>query len=93
MLSINLHYFLSSGSAASSLKDAEVCGTSLNAETDLQLIMHSEKFQYSLLVMERSIMGNTFQPKLAAYRQLPVLEGKVSSPAKCTSDDVMKSIC
>lgn len=46
---------------------------------NLQMIMLSEKFQHLLLVMERSILGNTFQPKLAAYRQLPILEGKVNS--------------
>uniref|UniRef100_A0A3B4X4W7 Dynein axonemal intermediate chain 4 n=1 Tax=Seriola lalandi dorsalis TaxID=1841481 RepID=A0A3B4X4W7_SERLL len=61
----------STASAASSLKEMEVLG-SLNAESDLQLIMLSVRFQQSLLVMERSILGNTFQPQLAAYRQLPV---------------------
>lgn len=50
-----------------------------NAESDLQLIILSEKFQHLSLVMERSILENTFQPKLAAYRQLPVLAGKLSS--------------
>ncbi|KAM7401377.1 hypothetical protein PAMA_005526 [Pampus argenteus] len=75
----------STGSAASSLKDVEAFGNSLNAETDLQLIMHSEKLQNSLLVMERSILGNTFQPKLAAYRQLPVLEDP-DSPVKPGSE-------
>ncbi|XP_071346282.1 dynein axonemal intermediate chain 4-like isoform X2 [Trachinotus anak] len=64
----------STASAASSLKEVEVFGSSLNAESDLQLIMLSGKFQQCLLVMERSILGNTFQPKLAAYRQLPVLK-------------------
>lgn len=71
--------YFSSASAASSLKEVEAFGNSLNAESDLQPIVLSEKFQHSLLVMERSILGNTFQPKLAAYRQLPVLEGKLSS--------------
>ncbi|XP_056247945.1 dynein axonemal intermediate chain 4 isoform X1 [Seriola aureovittata] len=63
----------STASAASSLKEMEVLG-SLNAESDLQLIMLSVRFQQTLLVMERSILGNTFQPQLAAYRQLPVRE-------------------
>ncbi|XP_062285113.1 dynein axonemal intermediate chain 4 [Scomber scombrus] len=79
--SVSVGSTASTGSAASSLKDVEVSGTSLNAETDLQLIMHSEKCLHSLLVMERSIVGNTFQPKLAAYRQLPVLEDP-DSPVK-----------
>lgn len=55
----------------------EMCRDSFNTEADPQLIMLSESFQHSLLVMERSIVANIFQPKLAAYRQLPVLEGKL----------------
>ncbi|KAM8728795.1 dynein axonemal intermediate chain 4 [Acanthopagrus schlegelii] len=60
----------STASTASSLRDVEALG---NAESDLQLIILSEKFQHLSLVMERSILENTFQPKLATYRQLPVL--------------------
>lgn len=74
---IILHF--SSASASSSLKEVDVFGSRLNAESDLQLIMLSEKFQHCLRVMERSIMGNILQSKLAAYRQLPVLEGKLCS--------------
>ncbi|XP_076600849.1 dynein axonemal intermediate chain 4 [Chaetodon auriga] len=72
--SVSLGSTASTASAASSLKEVEVFGNSLNAESDLQLILLSEKFQDSLRVMERSILGNTLQAKLAAYRQLPVLE-------------------
>ncbi|XP_037644614.1 dynein intermediate chain 4, axonemal isoform X2 [Sebastes umbrosus] len=72
--SVSVGSTASTASAASSLKEVEAIGISLNAESDLQLIMLSEKFQHCLLVMERSILGNTFQPKLAAYRQLPVIE-------------------
>uniref|UniRef100_A0A673B9M4 Dynein axonemal intermediate chain 4 n=1 Tax=Sphaeramia orbicularis TaxID=375764 RepID=A0A673B9M4_9TELE len=40
------------------------------------VIMLSERFQQNLLATERSIVGNVFQPKLAAYRQKnsPALE-------------------
>lgn len=38
-------------------------------------VLKSDKFQQDLFFMERVIMGNIFQPKLAAYRQLPVLKG------------------
>ncbi|KAM3876335.1 dynein axonemal intermediate chain 4 [Diretmus argenteus] len=58
----------------SSQKEMETFGTGLDEEPDPQLILLSEKFHHSLLVMERSILGNLFQPKLAAYRQLPTLE-------------------
>ncbi|XP_070763038.1 dynein axonemal intermediate chain 4-like [Enoplosus armatus] len=62
------------GSTVSSLLEMEMCGDSLNAEPDPQMIMLSESFQDSLLVMERSIVADVFQPKLAAYRQLPIRE-------------------
>ncbi|XP_053326023.1 dynein axonemal intermediate chain 4 [Spea bombifrons] len=35
-------------------------------------ILKSEKFQQDLFFMERIVVENIFQPKLAAYRQLPV---------------------
>lgn len=66
----------SSASASSSLKEVDVFGSRVNAESDLQQIISSESFQQSLLVMERSILGNIFHSKIAAYRQLPILEGK-----------------
>ncbi len=67
--------FHSSGRSIGSVSNLEMCGISLNTETDLQLIMLSESFQHSLLVMERSIVGNIFQTKLAAYKRLPILQG------------------
>ncbi|CAJ0914802.1 unnamed protein product [Ranitomeya imitator] len=36
-------------------------------------ILQSEKFQQDLFIMERVVVENIFQGKLAAYRQLPVL--------------------
>lgn len=38
-------------------------------------ILKSEKLQQDLFFMERVLMENVFQQKLAAYRQLPVLKG------------------
>uniref|UniRef100_A0A2K6CMW9 Dynein axonemal intermediate chain 4 n=1 Tax=Macaca nemestrina TaxID=9545 RepID=A0A2K6CMW9_MACNE len=37
-------------------------------------ILKSDKFHQDLFFMERVLMENIFQPKLAAYRQLPVLK-------------------
>ncbi|KAG7524804.1 hypothetical protein JOB18_017068 [Solea senegalensis] len=82
--SVSVGSTVSTASAASSLKDVDVFA--MTPESDLQLIMQSEKFQYSLLVMERSILGNTFQPELAAYRQLPVLEGADTQLKPGTAD-------
>ncbi|RXM94229.1 WD repeat-containing protein 78 [Acipenser ruthenus] len=42
-------------------------------EIDPERILRSENFQQDLFVMERIILENIFQPKLAAYRQLPIL--------------------
>ncbi|XP_067385458.1 dynein axonemal intermediate chain 4 isoform X2 [Channa argus] len=72
--SVSVGSTASSASASISLKEVEGSVSHFNAESNLQLIIHSEKFQHSLLVMERSILGNMYQSKLAAYRQLPVLE-------------------
>lgn len=72
-----LFLYLSSGSTSSSMLEMEMCGTGLNTEPDPLEIMLSEPFQHSLLIMERSILANVFQPRLAAFRQLPVLTGKV----------------
>ncbi|XP_068579502.1 dynein axonemal intermediate chain 4-like [Cebidichthys violaceus] len=70
---------LSTGSTISSKLEKEMCEDSFNADYDLQLILSSESFQHSLLVMERSIVANVFQTELAAYRQLPALEDPDSS--------------
>ncbi|XP_067086802.1 dynein axonemal intermediate chain 4 [Osmerus mordax] len=43
-------------------------------EPDPELILQSESFQQDLFVMERIVLENIYQPKLAAYRQLPILE-------------------
>ncbi|KAM7397079.1 hypothetical protein PAMP_020076 [Pampus punctatissimus] len=64
---------VSTGSTFSSLLEMETCGTSLNAAEGQQQIMLSEAFQHSLLVMERSIVANVFQPRLAAYRELHII--------------------
>ncbi|XP_065813042.1 dynein axonemal intermediate chain 4 isoform X1 [Labrus bergylta] len=77
------------GSTASSLFEKESCRSSLNAEPDPQVITMSESFQHSLLVLERSVMLNLFQPKLAAYRQLPILEDP-DSTEKPTAEEQRK---
>ncbi|KAM6962991.1 dynein axonemal intermediate chain 4 [Aplochiton taeniatus] len=49
-------------------------------EPDPELILQSEQFLQDLRVMERTILENIFQPKLAAYRQLSSLENQESAP-------------
>ncbi|KAE8609634.1 hypothetical protein XENTR_v10011864 [Xenopus tropicalis] len=43
------------------------------AEPDSEEILKLEKFQQDLFFMERVVVENTFQSRLAAYRQLPVI--------------------
>ncbi|KAG5850652.1 WD repeat-containing protein 78 [Anguilla anguilla] len=64
---------ISTGSSSSSHIEAEDF-IETKDEVDPQLILQSEKFQHSLFVMERILLENILQPKLAAYRQLPILE-------------------
>ncbi|NXE09364.1 WDR78 protein, partial [Lophotis ruficrista] len=55
-------------------------------ECHSEAILTSENFQQDLFFMERILMENIFQPKLAAYRQLPVLIGPdVTSDANGTA--------
>ncbi|XP_049929482.1 dynein axonemal intermediate chain 4-like [Epinephelus moara] len=83
----------SSGAVSSTMSlllEKEMSGSSIDAESDPQLIMMSESFQHSLLVMERSIVANIFQPKLAAYRQLPILKDSDSAVKPRTKDQSRK---
>ncbi|KAL4635028.1 WD repeat-containing protein 78 isoform X1 [Arapaima gigas] len=64
---------LSHTSIASSCTDVEVFVVPVEDETNPEVILQSEKFQQDLLVMEKVVLENIFQPKLAAYRQLPIL--------------------
>ncbi|KAJ7424877.1 WD repeat-containing protein 78 [Willisornis vidua] len=49
-------------------------------ECHSEAVLTSENFKQDLVIMERILMENIFQPKLAAYRQIPVLiEPEVTS--------------
>ncbi|XP_010223835.1 PREDICTED: WD repeat-containing protein 78-like [Tinamus guttatus] len=48
-------------------------------EDHSEAILKSEKFHQDLFFMERILMENVFQPKLAVYRQLPVLTEPVAT--------------
>nr|XP_046156188.1 dynein axonemal intermediate chain 4 isoform X1 [Oncorhynchus gorbuscha] len=67
-------------SASSSRIEMEPFVVPSEDEPDPELILQSEKFQQDLFVMERIILENIYQPKLAAYRQLPTLEDPDSVP-------------
>ncbi|XP_078188307.1 dynein axonemal intermediate chain 4 isoform X2 [Callithrix jacchus] len=65
------------GSESSSLMDIEnvILAKIHEDEEDLSdVILKSDRFHQDLFFMERVLMENIFQPKLAAYRQLPVLK-------------------
>ncbi|XP_055978177.1 dynein axonemal intermediate chain 4 [Sorex fumeus] len=64
-------------SGGSSLMDIEnvILAKIQNEEINhIDAILKSDKFQQNLFFMERVLMENIFQPKLAAYRQLPVFK-------------------
>ncbi|XP_057194414.1 dynein axonemal intermediate chain 4 [Triplophysa rosa] len=65
---------ISTGSDLSSQIELEGSVSLGKEEPDPELILQSDKFKHDLAVMERVVLENIFQPKLAAYRQLPVLE-------------------
>ena len=53
--------------------ETEIFLVRVEDEPDPGLILNSESFRHSLLVMERTVLANVYQPRLAAYRQLPAL--------------------
>ncbi|XP_072275535.1 dynein axonemal intermediate chain 4 isoform X2 [Pyxicephalus adspersus] len=60
-------------STITDLDKLSVSWTNDEIEPDADAILKSEKFQQDLFIMERVVVENIFQPKLAAYRQLPVI--------------------
>uniref|UniRef100_A0A4W4G6K8 Dynein axonemal intermediate chain 4 n=1 Tax=Electrophorus electricus TaxID=8005 RepID=A0A4W4G6K8_ELEEL len=64
---------ISTASTSSSRIDTEAFVVQGENESDPEDVLHSEKFLQDLLVMERAVLENIYQPKLAAYRQLPIL--------------------
>ncbi|XP_010290818.1 PREDICTED: WD repeat-containing protein 78-like, partial [Phaethon lepturus] len=62
------------GSTSSSITESAVIARiHEEEECHSEAILTSENFHQSLFFMERILMENIFQPKLAAYRQFPVL--------------------
>ncbi|XP_066453759.1 dynein axonemal intermediate chain 4 isoform X2 [Eleutherodactylus coqui] len=62
-------------------------------EPDEKEILESEKFQQDLFIMERVVVENIFQGKLAAYRQLPVIrDPEAADDAEVTHKVVSPSL-
>lgn len=64
-----------SASASSSGIQVQTHVVPLEEEPDPELIFQSDKFMFDLVVMERVVLENIYQPELAAYRQLTVFQG------------------
>lgn len=62
-------------STSSSLREMEASTAQMMDEPDPEQILHSKRFQQSLQVMERTVLLNIYQHKLATYRGLPILPG------------------
>uniref|UniRef100_A0A8D0UJP9 Dynein axonemal intermediate chain 4 n=1 Tax=Sus scrofa TaxID=9823 RepID=A0A8D0UJP9_PIG len=65
---------ISEGSSIMDIENVILAKIRDDEEDHSDTVLKSDKFQQDLFFMERVIMGNIFQPKLAAYRQLPVLK-------------------
>lgn len=61
-------------------------------EDHSEAILKSEKLQQDLFFMERVLMENVFQQKLAAYRQLPVLKGTFLKVIMIAQTQIIKKI-
>ncbi|XP_028743533.1 dynein intermediate chain 4, axonemal isoform X1 [Peromyscus leucopus] len=79
-------------SETSSLMDIEtviLAKVHEDEEDHSEAILKSEKLQQDLFFMERVLMENVFQPKLASYRQLPVLkEREPEEPEEVLEEEV-----
>ncbi|XP_048833522.1 dynein axonemal intermediate chain 4 [Brienomyrus brachyistius] len=64
----------SMASTSSSQKETAAVITPSEDKASPQLVLQTEKFQQDLCVMERVVLQNIFQARLAAYRRLPVLK-------------------
>ncbi|XP_051917432.1 dynein axonemal intermediate chain 4 isoform X1 [Hippocampus zosterae] len=62
------------GTASTGSSLFKMQGGDMSDEPELQVIFKSETFQRNLLIMERCLVANVFQPKLAAYRSLPEIK-------------------
>lgn len=71
-------------SISSSLREMETSTVHMVVEPDPEQILHSEKFRQSLKVMERMVLMNTNQHKLAAYRGLSILKGNAKHSSNIT---------
>uniref|UniRef100_A0A8I6ACQ7 Dynein axonemal intermediate chain 4 n=1 Tax=Rattus norvegicus TaxID=10116 RepID=A0A8I6ACQ7_RAT len=89
------------GNESSSLMDIEsviLAKSHEDEEDNSEKILKSDKLHQDLFYMERVLMENVFQPKLAAYRQLPIYkelepgqpEEDLQVVNKVTEDEVKK---
>ncbi|XP_019729474.1 dynein axonemal intermediate chain 4 isoform X2 [Hippocampus comes] len=62
------------GTASTGSSLFKMQGGDMSDEPELQVIFKSETFQRNLLIMERCLVANIFQPRLAAYRNLPEIK-------------------
>uniref|UniRef100_A0A3B4EHK2 Dynein axonemal intermediate chain 4 n=1 Tax=Pygocentrus nattereri TaxID=42514 RepID=A0A3B4EHK2_PYGNA len=74
-------------STTSSRIDTEAFVVQVEDKSDPELVLQSEKFLQDLLVMERMILKNIYQPKLAAYRLLPILTDPDSAAIETESQE------
>lgn len=82
IITLCLHFTDSEASSIMEIENAILAKKHDEEEDYSQAIFRSEKFHQDLFFMERVLMENVFQPKLAAYRQLPILKGILKTKFK-----------
>ncbi|XP_061678445.1 dynein axonemal intermediate chain 4 isoform X2 [Syngnathoides biaculeatus] len=86
MRSVSSISTISTVSTGSSLFSIKMQGGDVSDEPELQVIFKSETFQRNLLIVERCLVANVFQPKLAGYRNLPEIKVIYPGP-ECEKED------
>ncbi|XP_060774448.1 dynein axonemal intermediate chain 4 [Neoarius graeffei] len=72
--------------SASSQREMEASPTQMIEKLDQEHILHSKRFQQSLQVMERTVLLNIYQHKLATYKELPILPDPDCVPSVSEED-------
>ncbi|GAA6065121.1 dynein axonemal intermediate chain 4 [Tachysurus ichikawai] len=78
----------STASTTSTQREIVASTAQVVEEPDSERILHSENFLQSLKVMEKTVLMNIYQQKLAAYRGLPILSDPDYEPNLVEEDEV-----
>lgn len=94
MLKLFLSHLLSGSTTSMTISESAVVARSHEEEEcHSEAVLTSPNLQQDLFFMERILMENIFQPKLAAYRQFPILLGLFPVCSKFSMLFKVKELC